>query len=1276
MTIGRFVRTRGVAALAAAVMALAAPRGIRSHQGVDISIGPPTRTAGAMPAGTGLVMGRTIDPATRAPVPGVIVSIRMDPHRPEYVVTDDQGRFVFRDLPKGRLTFSAEKPGYVKGKYAKHLPDTGLDVDTDGQALTLDTDGRAGDLVVFMWKHAAIGGTVLDERGDPVVGITVRSLRAIFAGGRRHWSLDGAIGLTDDRGIYRLSSLIPGDHVVALPVVTSSWPRSLLRLLASPAASSPAGLSDSMSSGLKWIGGGGTTGSGAALRGTDDRFAVVASEREPALAGMSPSGRLLVYETQFYSDAATLSRASSVTLGSGEERSGVDFHLRPVTAVSVSGTLTGTAGPAPNLLLRLVPIDAAAMSDDPELYQTISDADGTFTFLGVAPGEYTIKALVTPRPKRAPLGPGTVVQTAGGSTVSIVDDRAAVVPTEPTLWAETRVGVGDQPVRDVVVTLRQGLYVAGRVELEGAAERPSGDWFSSVYIERADGSRSINLSLLLAPVDARGNFRSFGLTPGKYFVRVPWTIPGWSFRGAMLGDRDVSVMPIDLTDADVEGIVVKFSDKPAGVLSGTVRTDRGPAGPGACVIVFPINRATWGASGENPPDFRSVAVVSGGRYAIEGLPPGEYFLAASAESRVDWSDPQNLDALARSAQRIRTSEGERRTQDVSLALREPSPDQDATLPHGPWAGDETPQTPPRDVRPPAPMGTGVISGVAVDREARPMRQVHVALTGLALLGGQLVITDDTGRFSFDGLPAGRYTLTAARAAYLPVTYGASRPGRTGTPITVTEGQRVAGLTLSLVRGSVITGVVSDERGQPVNGANVQVLQYRTINGERRLVTLGPGTFGGGRLFGEQTDDRGVFRVYGLEAGEYAIGVTANLAAAAVRQVSADDVQFALRTLEQPGARSAFPPPKPAASSSAAPSAVGYAPVFFPGTTDPTQAALIAVGPEEDRSGVDFTFQPVRTAVVSGTIVDPAGATPSNLSVRLLNVGKPAGMDLFGGFNPSPTQPGRDGGFAFRGVVPGQYALVVTSTATGGRATAQGGPMLWATAEVSVAGVDISNLILTLQPGMTITGTVVFEATTLTPPPVNTVQTFLSAVLTGSQVSVGQLGGTVGGTGAFAVTGVMPGRYNLRVVLPAGTSGWLVRSALLGGRDILDEGLDVRPGENVSGVSVTYTDRPAEISGTLQDPSGRPAPDYVIIVFPAEKTWWRPGARRIRQVRPGTDGRFIVNNLIAGQYLIAAATDVEPNEWYDPAFLEQLVAGAVPITLTEGEKKTQDIRIRR
>ena len=58
-----------------------------------------------------------------------------------------------------------------------------------------------------------------------------------------------------------------------------------------------------------------------------------------------------------------------------------------------------------------------------------------------------------------------------------------------------------------------------------------------------------------------------------------------------------------------------------------------------------------------------------------------------------------------------------------------------------------------------------------------------------------------------------------------------------------------------------------------------------------------------------------------------------------------------------------------------------------------------------------------------------------------------------------------------------------------------------------------------------------------------------------------------------------------------------------------------------------------------------------------------------------DGKFTLRNLLPGEYLLAAVTDIDNGEWLDPAFLDQIAPNALKLSLAEGEKKTQDIRIR-
>ena len=93
-----------------------------------------------------------------------------------------------------------------------------------------------------------------------------------------------------------------------------------------------------------------------------------------------------------------------------------------------------------------------------------------------------------------------------------------------------------------------------------------------------------------------------------------------------------------------------------------------------------------------------------------------------------------------------------------------------------------------------------------------------------------------------------------------------------------------------------------------------------------------------------------------------------------------------------------------------------------------------------------------------------------------------------------------------------------------------------------------------------------------------------------------------------------------------------------------------------------------------DGAGRPAPGYPIVVFSTDRRYWTFGSRRIQQSRPASDGQYRISGLPAGEYYVCAATEVTALELYTPEFLEQLVAGSFKITLGDGEKKRQDMKL--
>ena len=137
----------------------------------------------------------------------------------------------------------------------------------------------------------------------------------------------------------------------------------------------------------------------------------------------------------------------------------------------------------------------------------------------------------------------------------------------------------------------------------------------------------------------------------------------------------------------------------------------------------------------------------------------------------------------------------------------------AVLPAGAW-GQQA-----RDVRSKPAGGTAILGGTVTshDESTRPLRRVIVTLSGAAGSGDLQVVTDEAGRFVFSQLPAGRYTLTADKPAFVKTYYGSKRPGRgPATPIALADGQRVTDIAIRVLRGAVIEGTVIDESGVPLS----------------------------------------------------------------------------------------------------------------------------------------------------------------------------------------------------------------------------------------------------------------------------------------------------------------------------------------------------------------------------------------------------------------------------------------------------------------------------
>jgi hypothetical protein len=562
-----------------------------------------------------------------------------------------------------------------------------------------------------------------------------------------------------------------------------------------------------------------------------------------------------------------------------------------------------------------------------------------------------------------------------------------------------------------------------------------------------------------------------------------------------------------------------------------------------------------------------------------------------------------------------------------------------------------------------------LSSIAVrvveDATGRPIKGATV--TAVVFADATYVkntVTDREGRALLLGLSKGRVRVSSGHPAFLSATYGAERPGEDGTYITFAEGQQLPAITIRLKRGAVIAGTITTDAGEPMVGVNVQAFRRR-FSGGRQVFSPVPEM--------DFTDDRGAYRIRNLIPGDYLVGVVPRTREETVMGggggTNADDPIPTVDPANPPGliladlgdgrviiSGNSEPLPLMLADGRL----LAYPPTFYPGASAST-ASVVNVGPADLRAGVDFQLAPTPAVSVAGRIAGPgAGESgPMRASLALVPV---ADTDRVVDTVRHAAFTDSSGLFQFGAVARGQYVLEARANPN-----VPGQAAMWASMPVSVTDLPLTDLIVPLNEGSTVTGQV-RSATRYVESVVRTLTGIDVSLTDQSQLTLAPAAVRVAlePSGHFEIRNVAPGDYVIRVAgLPY---GWFASSAMLDGRDTLDFGLRVEPRTNVEGLLVTVTDHLPEVSGVLRDSADRPATAGWVILFPDDKSYWTGTGRRLQAVRPGTDGRFVVRSVPPGAYRLVAA-DAEAGQWLDPAFLEKIAPRAMRIVVREGEAPT-------
>ncbi len=627
----------------------------------------PALAAQQTPANTALIVGRVVDQADGKPIGGAVVEAVMESAiagatiaggPPRRQMTDGLGRFVFRDLqagtygvrarvggtgfgPSGVFISSSGSPiaSHVAGGFGQRRPGGPL------ESIQIAEGQVATDVVVRLWRGGALSGTVLDDLGEPVIDSVVGAAR-LSGDGR---IVDGPTTTTDDRGRYRLSSLLPGRYVVFVPQMMTAMSAELAdaglkRIDDLNAARTP----------------------GEAFLGLPEAVGVRVGN---SIVNMLPGSNLIVgsltprrdgdsvfvFQTTFHPQATALASATAVELGVSEQRSGVDVSMQPVRAAQVSGTVMDAGAPASGVRIRLLPSGSAPEAALFQSGSTMTDALGRFTFPVVPVGNYTIETLIAP-----PAPPAT-------SAVS----HSVAHPGGAGAWLSERVGVGPDGVTGLLFTLKNSYSLKAQVEFTGSSARSSDQQLSMIrmgLLALQPRGRSDFGSVAAQGAPAATGAVSFeGLPPGRYSLRMTSSPPGtlWRLLSVTVGGREVNDLPIEISE-DIGDVRIVLTDRAASVAGRVAFSD--PAGGSPAVFLFPSDRRLWPDARALTRRFRLARTTPAGEFSVTDVPPGDYFVVAIDDSAAaGWPDAAFVAALAPLADSVKVEAGNRAA--VSLTVK-------------------------------------------------------------------------------------------------------------------------------------------------------------------------------------------------------------------------------------------------------------------------------------------------------------------------------------------------------------------------------------------------------------------------------------------------------------------------------------------------------------------------------------------------------------------------------------------------------------------------------
>lgn len=436
------------------------------------------------------------------------------------------------------------------------------------------------------------------------------------------------------------------------------------------------------------------------------------------------------------------------------------------------------------------------------------------------------------------------------------------------------------------------------------------------------------------------------------------------------------------------------------------------------------------------------------------------------------------------------------------------------------------------------------------------------------------VTDQDGTYRLTNVAEGSYDVNVTAPAYVAADQADSRK-----MILVTEGENVEGIDFALIRGGVITGKVTDADGRPVIQQQVSV--YRADAWEQAAANQRQPIF---PMNNAWTDDRGIYRIYGITAGRYKVAVG-----------RADD---------------GLPTPQFTGRAS-------YNRIFHPDVTEPAKAPIIEVREGSEATGIDISLgRQIESYTVSGRMVDETGLPVGGLRFGLSRFG-----DRYQGVS-SFSMANAKGEFTIDGVTVGKYYVSLVSN--------QPNEFYLQQVLFDVTDRDITDLVVKLSKGASISGFIAIE---------NDDQKAF-AKLRGADLTISvsnpaivgrSSSTTIGPDGSFRVGGLPSGTVNVflsGLSQPGPLKGFTVARIERDGVIQPPRGFEIKEAEQLSGVRIVMSYGDAVLRGKIEVQNGQlpTGVRYGVRLSKVDDPMW-PGSFTQADAR----GHFIIDGLPTGMY---------------------------------------------